>query len=73
MISNQCFPPATCHSCRSDSCRAEWHEYDDYGRAVVVWQCQSCGRAFETVEECPPRQLTEHELVHTFLPNLLVG
>ena len=73
MINDHTFPPATCHSCRNSSCRLEWHEYDDNNRPIVVWHCPDCGREFETVEDGDARQISTHELVRTFLPNLVVG
>lgn len=72
-ISDQYFPPTACRSCHKTSCRAKWHEYMENDRAAVVWQCEDCGCVFDSVENSSPRKLSDHELVHTFLPNLMVG
>ena len=73
MTNDQYFHPSTCHSCHRSSCHAEWHEYNDNNRALVVWRCSDCGHVFETLEDGHARPLSQHELVHTFLPSLLVG
>ncbi len=42
-------PVVECAQCGERIYVPEWTEYRDGGRVLHLWQCETCGYAFETV------------------------
>lgn len=63
----------TCPHCGIGSTLPEWSESVDENEITYIWRCTGCGNEFETKDRAHAQAPTITELVHEFLPNLVVA